>query len=133
MTIDGSRQGSCNGSVFNAVRYESADCTGDAERINLLDGSSDECPSSPDGDYTYTNNCGAPTIYCKALPFLVGVSEEDAAEENVAEEIAADDVGGSVENAEGNGGETLPASAAGHHAAMGGLLVVGVALISWIA
>jgi len=135
VNIDGTRQGSCNGSVFNAVRYESTDCTGDAEKT-FFDGSSDECPSSSDVlDYTYTNNCGAPTIYCKALPFLAGASEDNAADDvgGETDENVADDVGEIEENVDGNGGETLPASAAGHDAAMGGLLVVGVALTSWIA
>eukprot|EP00584_Thalassiosira_punctigera_P005662 CAMPEP_0172531988 /NCGR_PEP_ID=MMETSP1067-20121228/5200_1 /TAXON_ID=265564 ORGANISM="Thalassiosira punctigera, Strain Tpunct2005C2" /NCGR_SAMPLE_ID=MMETSP1067 /ASSEMBLY_ACC=CAM_ASM_000444 /LENGTH=288 /DNA_ID=CAMNT_0013316441 /DNA_START=37 /DNA_END=903 /DNA_ORIENTATION=- len=112
--ITGSRKVSCDGGVFGAARYVSADCTGDAQRT-YTDGSSDECPADAEGSRIYTNDCGAPAIYCKASSYFAGESEKSDAEAAMSDPVAA------------------PPSSAGRHAVVGGLLVMGMALISWVA
>mmetsp|Transcript_25600 Transcript_25600/g.55073 ORF Transcript_25600/g.55073 Transcript_25600/m.55073 type:complete len:296 (+) Transcript_25600:111-998(+) len=117
--VIGSRKVSCDGSVFDAVRYDSPDCTGDPVKTSF-DSTSNECTADADSVYTkvYTNNCVAPTIYCKASLSFSG-SEGSSGTEN-------EDGGG--------GGTSISTSSenAGTSGTPGGLLIVGMALLSWI-
>jgi len=125
--ITGSRKVSCDGNIFEAVRYESDDCTGDAQGT-LTDGSSEECPAeASDGGRVYISNCNAPTIHCKSS-FYFGGGDEEADAEAVSNANAAD----------GGGEETFAepppsASPAGGLSVMSSLLIMGMMLTSWIA
>ena len=107
--VTGSRKVKCDGSVFSAVRYDSADCSGEALTTSF-DGSFDQCPEDK-GDLVYTNDCAAPGIYCKAMsgsdtnqPIDTGISTS------------------------GNNDES-----AGVNIVPGGLLLMGLAILSWVA
>mmetsp|Transcript_15555 Transcript_15555/g.32862 ORF Transcript_15555/g.32862 Transcript_15555/m.32862 type:complete len:334 (+) Transcript_15555:27-1028(+) len=119
--VDGSRAVSCDGNVFNSVRYQTDDCTGDGEET-YLDGSSEVCPESSDAKFVYTNNCGAPTIYCKEAPFFGDVGGDESS--TAASQNGADP------SISGSGVTTE--SAANGHAAVGSVLSVGMALMTWI-
>lgn len=109
--VDGSRQGSCDGNVFNGVRYATPDCTGEAQPTNL-DGISDQCPDEAPGTFLYTEDCGAPKIHCKPSPLL-----GKAAGSQANREVAVGTQGG---DAAGASDEESPKSNTG--------LIVGLAL-----
>lgn len=107
--VTGSREVSCDGGAFRALRYDSPDCSSDA-LVTTFDGSYDKCPDN-DEETVYINDCAAPKIYCKSLSFSEEMSNE---KEKPVVPVTKD-----------NGGTSSAAPA--------GLLLMSVAILSWVA
>lgn len=127
--ITGSRRVSCSGSVFSAVRYESADCSGEAIKTPF-DGISDVCPASSNAPgAVFTNDCSAPAIYCKSLTFS-GITIGDVQVDDSASD-AATDSGATETDRNTSVGEALGESA-GAIARPSSLFFLGAALLSLV-
>ncbi|KAL9184028.1 hypothetical protein ACHAXT_002114 [Thalassiosira profunda] len=104
--VDGSRRFGCGaGGRFNAMRYNSADCSGTASP-DPFNGSSDTCPAAVlTKEYVHTHDCGSTAVYCKPLPSEIAGSGDGSYWTNEA-------------------GRTQTSSVI--------LLVLGMAVLSWM-